>query len=156
MKKTLRHTLLASLLAFAMNTATADAHDHKHEPAKEQMNNYALVMGQNLPHLLRNVLEMGKDLGLTEAQQKAVDGIKQSIPPQMHAGFTQAKALELEIARSIVNDGATAKDLASKLDALQTLKRQLTDLQIGGLNSIKQLLTAEQYQKVLEAAHWGK
>lgn len=34
-------------------------------------------------------------------------------------------------------------------------ERQLTELQIGALNRIKQTLSAEQYQQVLEKAGWS-
>ncbi len=153
---TFRH-LLPLLFSFSLlsaSSAWADDHDHNHGSAYEVMNNYALVMGQNLPHLLRNVLEIQDKLGLTEEQKKAVADINQSIPKQMIAGFDKAKELELEIARAVIEQGSTSKDLAGKLNELQTLKRQLTELQIGALIGMKQLLTAAQYKQVLEKAEW--
>ena len=60
--------------------------------------------------------------------------------------------IENEIVSKVIFDGKTETDMASKLDEISKLKRELTNLQIECLNVFKKTLTKEQYQMMIDMA----
>jgi len=135
--------VIASFLV-AMPVFGAPAHEARHN------HDYALVLPEHLPHLMESIGRLDATLGLNEEQKKELQSIRQSIPGQMHEGFTKARQLETEIGQAVLEQGASAKDVSARLDELQRIKRNTTDLQISVLNRVKALLSAEQYQRVLK------
>jgi Spy/CpxP family protein refolding chaperone len=144
-----RFILVASLAcAFTLTCTSASASAH---PA---LHDYALLLGDNLPHLLRNIMQLGAELKLSDEQKQAVAAIAQETQPQMQPRFLAAQQLERRIATEVVEHGATAAQVAEQLDELARRKRELTVLQIAALNRLRQTLTPEQYRRVLTAANW--
>ncbi|HES75704.1 MAG TPA: hypothetical protein ENO09_01705 [bacterium] len=142
-----RAVFVAACIALGAGFPVAQAHE---------LENYALIRSENLPHLMHNIMQMSGELQLSEAQRARLQEVARDMPPKMHAGFTRAQTLEKSIARDVVEQGRSAEDVSTKLDELQRIKRELTDLQIKGLNQIRAILTPEQYQLALKDAAWGQ
>lgn len=119
-----------------------------------ELEEYALVRPENLPHLLHNIIQIKPELKLSAEQNAKLQALAGEMPPAMHRLFTKAKALEKDIARAVMLDGATAQTMTAKLDELQSIKRALTDKQIETLNRLRSMLLPEQYQMVLKHADW--
>ncbi len=117
--------------------------------AQDELQNYALILKDNLPHLMKTIMKHKSELKLTQEQQQTFKKLKQTIPPKMHQGLHQAQTLEKAIAKDVLIDGATPQKLTQKLDELTSIKRQTTETMIGALNTIRSTLTPEQYQTVL-------
>ena len=122
----------------------------------DELHDYALIAPEHLPHLLHHVNKLKPELNLTAEQEAVIRQLATEMPPKMLADFTRAQALEKDIAREVVTSGKTAEALAGKLDELQGIKRKLTDMQIGALNTMRKTLSSEQYQLLLKDADWQR
>ncbi|HES76594.1 MAG TPA: hypothetical protein ENO09_06260 [bacterium] len=119
-----------------------------------ELENYALIRAENLPHLLHNIMRLKAELNLSAEQNAKLQVLASEVPPMMHPMFTKAELLEKKISRAVVLDGASAEAVAEELDELQKTKRALTGQQIKALNRLRMILTPEQYQHVLKEAAW--
>ena len=138
---------LALLLSGALLMSAAQA---------DELHDYALISPEHLPHLMQNVNKQKAQLKLSSEQETVLQTLARDTQQKMMASFTRARELEKQIARDVVEQGKTPAELASKLDELQRIKRELTDRQIAALNTMRQNLKPEQYQLLLQDADWAK
>ncbi|MEW6764277.1 MAG: Spy/CpxP family protein refolding chaperone [Pseudomonadota bacterium] len=149
-RKGARALLMGSVLALgAVTAAPAHARD-------AALHDHALVLGEHLPHLMIHVMRLDSELGLSDAQRQGLRALALEVQPRMHASFEKAEHMERDIGQAVVEQGATTAVLAPKLDELQHLKRELTELQIDALLRMRGVLNEAQYRRALEDAGWHK
>jgi len=149
-RKGARTLVLGGALALgAVTTAPALARD-------AALHDHALVLGEHLPHLMIHVMRLDSELGLSDEQRQGLRALAREVQPRMHAGFEKAERMERDIGQAVVEQGATAAALAPKLDELQKLKRELTEIQIDALLQMRTLLNEAQYRRALEDAGWSR
>jgi hypothetical protein len=112
---------------------------------------YSLLLPANLPHLMQTITAHQGDLTLDQAQKEEVDRILAEVPARIRPLFQQAEALEKAIAADVLA-GKAGDDLGSRLDQLQTVKRQAAQLHIACIGRVRSLLTPDQYRQVLTFA----
>jgi Spy/CpxP family protein refolding chaperone len=99
---------------------------------------------------MKPLMRFKEQLQLTNEQQQALKKLRQEMAPQIHQGLQQAKQLEQQLAQEILQDQKTATDLEKGLLKLQQQKWNNTQKLINALAQIRQILTPEQYQKLLQ------
>jgi len=138
------------ILWLSLHSAIALADMEHNQPEIKALPNYALIQGQNLPHLMKPLMRFKEQLQLTNEQQQALKKLRQEMAPQIHQGLQQAKQLEQQLAQEILQDQKTATDLEKGLLKLQQQKWNNTQKLINALAQIRQILTPEQYQELLQ------
>lgn len=119
------------------------------------LHDHALVLSDQLPHLMVHIMRLDSQLELSEEQRQQLRALASEVQPRIHEGLARAARIEQDIGRAVLEEGATANALASRLSELQSLKRQLTEIQIGALNRIREILSPHQYRRVLDASRHG-
>lgn len=137
--------------------AQADPHSRHGRPAhggqtaasEAALTGYALVQPQHLPSLLRTMQGRSSELALSEAQKKELLELVLSSRAARTPLLEEARKLESEIGAAALA-GETRAALASRLDRLQQVKREASEIEIDSSNRVRALLTAEQYASLLK------
>lgn len=132
------------VLAALMGATSASAETVK-------LDQYALVLPGNLPHLMRTIGDHRAELGLDARQSAEVDAILAEVPGKIRPLFQKGEALEKAIAGDVLA-GKVGPDLKSRLDTLQAVKREAAEVHTACIVRVRTLLTAEQYEGVLKLA----
>lgn len=110
--------------------------------------NKKLALVTSLPHPMKTIMSNMDLLEIDEKQTEALTKVLEKAPEIMHAMFDKARELEIEIQKAVIKEGKTKEDLKEQLDALEKLKREITDTQIDTLNELHTILNKKQLQKV--------
>ncbi|NKN32800.1 hypothetical protein [Marichromatium bheemlicum] len=70
-------------------------------------------------------------------------------PPQILPRVERALVLERQLRAAVLEDGATVAELASELDELARLEREITELRIEALVRLRALTNAEQFARLV-------
>lgn len=151
MKRNIWTSQLAMLFLLGAGQAVADVPPAT-TAAVAPMNHYALILPQNLPHLMGVISKRGDELGLNEKQQAAFKAVMAEVPAAIGGRFKAAQAEEAAIARAVLHEGATPEALATSLDRLAASKREAAEIHIRCVNRVRQILEPAQYEKLLALA----
>ena len=113
-------------------------------------NNHNLGLVSSFPHPMKVFVKNPQKLDLTKTQQASIDSIMNKVPAKVHAMFDEAELLEKNIRKALIKDALTKEQLKPQLDKLQTLKREITELQIDTISEIRSILNKDQFQKMLK------
>ena len=109
-----------------------------------------------LPHPIKVVMAHEKELKVTpEQMERMKTEVVGHFPPIMLPMMIQAEEMEVSLAEKIMVQGKTKQDLAAEIDEIAALKRRLIDTHIDSLNTLKSILSDEQWLalgKLLAAA----
>lgn len=158
--------LLGSGAAHAAGATSAEMHKQhaRHDPhqhtgqsarggqaaaSEAALVGYALIQPQHLPSLLRTMQGRSSELALSEAQKKELLELVLSSRAARTPLLEEARKLESEIGNAALA-GETRAALASRLDRLQQVKREASEIEIDSSNRVRALLTAEQYASLLK------
>lgn len=111
-----------------------------------------------LPHPMHILMSSTKELNISNKQQEQLDAILATVPTKMHAMMDMAETLEHSIKEAVMHEKKTKESLASDIDFLQSVKREISDTQISTINRIQNILSDKQYDGLitkLRAAHKG-
>ncbi|WP_319381340.1 hypothetical protein [Thiomicrorhabdus sp.] len=139
------HFILIALITLLPFTAQADG--HKHEPG---LANYALLLGKNLPHLMKPVMQNQQQLNLTPEQKQQLKQLREQMAPKIHSGLEQAKKIEQQISSAILVERKNVPELDSQLEKLQTQKWQNTQNLIKAIGQIQTILNEQQYAQLMQ------
>jgi Spy/CpxP family protein refolding chaperone len=158
--------LLGSGTAHAAGAASAEMHkqharhdQHQHTgqsprggqaaASEAALVGYALIQPQHLPSLLRTMQGRSSELALDDAQRKALVELVLAARAQRTPLLEEARKLESEIGTAALA-GETRAALATRLDRLQQVKREASEIEIDSSNRVRALLTPEQYARLLK------
>ncbi|MEA1955485.1 MAG: hypothetical protein U9N02_03215 [Campylobacterota bacterium] len=112
------------------------------------------LINNNLPFLLGLSLHhpMSSSLELSKKQIEIISKIKQKRMPYIIKNSQDIKLLELKLAQNIVRNTNTVKSQYELIDAISKLKTDLTKTHIQCINDVRDILTKEQYEKLLQYA----
>lgn len=116
-----------------------------------RLNQYALVLPGNLPHLMHAIRDHRAALGLDARQSAEVDAILSEVPAKIRPLFQKGEEMEKAISADVLT-GHVGPDLKARLDALQTVKREAAEVHIACIARVRAMLSADQYQRVLTLA----
>lgn len=119
-----------------------------------ELSDYGLIHEDHLPHLMKTIMKHRGDLELTREQKQALKQLRQTVPMTVHPLLSESKKLEIAIAHQVMREGATKEQLSAQLTQLQSSKREATEALIEALNQVRNILTPEQYETVLDKADW--
>jgi len=124
--------------------------------AKEDFPKGYLLITKNLPFLVGLSLynSNSSNLELSQKQLDALLNIKKNIMPKMAKTATKIKTLELEIVNDIAlkyND-VKAEAFFDKVDEIAKLRAELTKSHLRCITKVKGILTAQQYEELLDYA----
>lgn len=114
-----------------------------------RLNQYALVLPGNLPHLMHAIRDHRAALGLDARQSAEVDAILSEVPAKIRPLFQKGEEMEKAISADVLA-GRIGPDLKTRLDALQAVKREAAEIHIACITRVRTTLSAEQYQRVLD------
>jgi len=109
-------------------------------------NNLPFLAGLSLHHPKSSMLE------LTKEQIKAIQKIKKVTVPAVVKKSKEIKKLELELAQNIAVDSNNAKSQFALVDKISKLRTELTKAHLQCINNVREVLTKEQYKKLLTYA----
>jgi hypothetical protein len=130
------------VLAAALSSATLFA---------EGGNNHKMGLVLALPHPMKAIIPKYDAYDFTKEQDEKMQAIIADMPAKMHAMFDEAEEIEREIQKAVMKEGQTKKQLASKLDKLQALKREITSLHIDTVNEIRAFMSKKQYKMMMHS-----
>ena len=102
-----------------------------------------------LPHPMKGLLPNLEELKVDQKQKNKIDEILAEVPTKMHAMMDEAATLEHTIKRSVVKEKKSLKDVELNLNKLQSIKREITSLQVITINRLQNILSEKQYSKLL-------
>jgi len=115
--------------------------------ASEESNVQELVP---LPHPIKVVMAHQDELKITPDQMASMKkDVVGFFPPRMLPMMIEAKELEVSLLEKIMVQGQTKEALAGEIDELAAVKRKLIDTHIDSLNTLKGILTDEQWTALL-------
>ena len=123
---------------------------------QKQLPNYALMLAKNLPHLMKPLMKHRVELGLSEIQLQKLQTLRQKYAPQIHQGLEIARDMELQLSEHILQNNASLVAIKPQLDALERQKRQNAEKLILAIGEIRKVLSAEQFEQLLEFAIGAK
>lgn len=118
-------------------------------PADEPtLQHYRLILPENLPNLMQSMQGRGKELGIDGRQKASLAALVLEVRDRLQPLLGEARTLEKTLAGEALA-GATPTALGERLDLLQQLKRTALEAHIDGLNRLRRILTATQYEQLL-------
>lgn len=103
-----------------------------------------------LPHPVKVVTANEQDLKISvEQMQRIKTEVVGHFPPRMLPMMIEAEEMENRLAHKIMVEGRTKQELAQEIDQIAALKRKLIDTHIDSLNTLKSILTVEQWTALL-------
>lgn len=121
---------------------------------KESFPKDYFLVNNNLPFLAGLSLHHPKSssLNLTQKQIDAIVEIKKQTVPAVVKKSSKIKKLELQLAQNIAVDSNSAKSQFLIVDKISKLRTELTKAHLECINSVRSVLTKEQYEKLLKYA----
>jgi hypothetical protein len=119
---------------------------------KENFPKDYFLVSQNLPFLVGAALfhpESDK-LKLTKEQLDKLVNMKKTIVPVSAKMAKRVKALELELAKNILEKNVTPESQAKLVDEIAKLKADMTKAHLSCIDTVKKLLSPEQFKTLLE------
>ncbi len=99
-----------------------------------------------LPHPIKVVMANELELQITPEQMARMKNeVVGFFPPIMLPMMIEAGEMEARLAEEIMGQGKTKLELADEIDKLAVLKRKLIDTHIDSLNTLKSILSDEQW-----------
>lgn len=103
-----------------------------------------------LPHPLKVIMANKEALEVTKAQEKRFEEELMAVyPAKIHGALDQAEPIEAKIRKSVLEEHKSKEDLKADIEALIDIKRGLSYDHIDAFNKLEDILTKEQYEKVL-------
>jgi hypothetical protein len=138
------HTLILLTLLFTGTSALASAESDVQE----------LIP---LPHPIKVVMAHELELNITaEQMERMKEEVVGHFPPRMLPMMIEAEEMERRLAAEVMVNGKTKTELATDIDQLAALKRKLIDTHIDSLNTLKSILTDDQWTALLEILEKSK
>ncbi len=104
-----------------------------------------------LPHPIKLVMAHEQQLNISADQMARMKTeVVGFFPPRMLPMMIEAEELENRLAEKVMVEGKTKEELAEEIDKLAALKRKLIDTHIDSLNTLKGILSQEQWSAVLD------
>lgn len=119
---------------------------------QKELPNYALMLANNLPHLMKPLMKHRVALGLSEIQLQKLLTLRQKYAPQIHQGLEIAREMELQLSENILQNNASLVAIKPQLDTLERQKRQNAEKLILAIAEIRKVLSPEQFAQLLEFA----
>jgi hypothetical protein len=112
------------------------------------------LVSQNLPFLVGTALfhPDSKKLNLTKEQLEKLVEMKKTIVPQSAKMAKKVKEMELKLAKNILDTNATPKSQAKLVDEIAKAKADMTKAHLKCIDTVKHLLSPEQFKTLLELA----
>ncbi len=122
--------------------------------AKEKFPKDYFLVHNNLPFLAGLSLHhpMSSSLGLNKEQIKKIVDIKKRTVPAVLKASKKVKALELKLAQNIAIDTNSAESQYKLVDEISKIRTDLTKAHLQCINEVRNVLTKEQYEKLLKYA----
>ncbi len=121
---------------------------------KENFPKDYFLIPKNLPFLIGLALyhPASSNLELTKEQIDALVKYKNNATPKLAEKALKIKKLELEITNgiSLKHDNIKADTFFDKVDEIAKLRAELTKAHLVCIEKVKQILTAEQYEELLD------
>lgn len=118
-------------------------------------NSYSLISYDLRPRSVpRFIKALQGDLAMNAEQKQQLKKITQYVPKHVLPMRQKIKAFEKTVIAEFVENGKTPQALATQLDKLTKMKRDLAIEEIQVFNQLKKLLTPEQYQTAIHNAGW--
>ena len=109
------------------------------------------LVSQNLPFLVGVALfhPQSDSLKLSKEQLKELANMKKTIVPKSAKLAKEVKTLELKLAKKIVEEGKTPKELYPLVDEIAKKKAELTKAHLNCIAKVKKLLSKEQFTTLI-------
>jgi hypothetical protein len=109
------------------------------------------LVHQNLPFLAGLALHHPKSstLNLSKEQIEAMKGIKNRTVPTVVKTAQEIKSLELQLAQNVAINSNTPQSQFEIIDKIAKLRTDLTKAHIKCINEVREVLSEEQYKKLL-------
>jgi Spy/CpxP family protein refolding chaperone len=121
---------------------------------KEDFPKDYFLVSQNLPFLVGTALfhPNSDKLNLTKEQLQKLAEMKKTIVPQSAKMAKKVKEMELELAKNIVEGNATPESQYKLVDEIAKAKADMTKAHLQCIDTVKHLLTPEQFKTLIELA----
>jgi len=121
---------------------------------KENFPKDYFLVSQNLPFLVGTALfhPNSDKLHLTKEQLAKLVEMKKTIVPQSAKMAKKVKAMELELAKNIVEGNATPESQYKLVDEIAKTKAEMTKAHLQCIDTVKKLLSPEQFKTLIELA----
>ena len=121
---------------------------------KEDFPKDYFLVSQNLPFLVGTALfhPNSDKLNLTKEQLDKLVEMKKTIVPQSAKMAKKVKAMELELAKNIVEGNATPESQYKLVDEIAKAKADMTKAHLECINNVKKILTPEQFNTLIDLA----
>ncbi len=122
--------------------------------AKEDFPKDYFLVNQNLPFLVGASLyhPNSDSLKLDKGQLEMMIKLRDKTVPAAAKVAKDIKALETELAKSIIEDKEDPKKLGELVDKISSLRAALTKAHLECIHDVQQALSAEQYTQLLKLA----
>lgn len=112
------------------------------------------LMTDSLPHFMGVFMKRGgmHKVKADAKQEVIIEKQFEKMVKIIMQTATRIKEIETKVTLDVINNGKTAKELSTQIDAIANLRKELTILQIECLNIFKETLTKEQYEMMIELA----
>lgn len=105
----------------------------------------------NLPHPVKVIMPNMEKLEISKKQKEKLNKEMLGYYPEIIQGLmNKVSKLENEIKNDILIDKKTKAQLSSKIDKLEKIKREITDIHIDALNTLADILSTKQFAKSLK------
>ena len=121
---------------------------------KEDFPKDYFLVSQNLPFLVGASLyhPMSDSLNLDKKQLEDVIKLRDKTVPAAAKVAKEIKALETELAKTILEDKKNPKELGELVDKISGMRTALTKAHLECIHDVQQVLSAEQYTQLLKIA----
>jgi len=126
--------------------------------AKEDFPKDYFLVSQNLPFLVgKSLYSPNSDsLKLSKEQLDKIIKLRDKTVPAAAKAAKEIKALETALAKSILKDKKSPKELETFVSKISKMRSALTLAHLDCIHDIQQILSPEQYAQLLKIAGSGK
>ncbi len=110
------------------------------------------LVSQNLPFMVGVILfnPNADKLNLSKEQLAKFKMMKKTIVPKSMKLAKKVKMMELNLAKEILEEGKTPKELYPQVDEIAKLKADLTKAHLNCIHQVQSILSKEQFKTLLE------
>jgi len=122
--------------------------------AKESFPKDYFLVSQNLPFLVgASLYKPNSDtLKLDEKQLELIIKLRDKTVPAAANAAKEIKAMETELAKSVLQDKKALKDLGILVDKIAQARTALTKAHLACIHDVQQILSPDQYTQLLKVA----
>ncbi len=102
-----------------------------------------------LPHPMKALLPNLEEFKVDKEQKAKIDKILEEVPSKMHTLMDEASSLEHSIRKRVVKGKKSFVNIENDLNKLQTLKREISTIQIKTINRLQKILSDAQYSSLI-------